>query len=191
MKNQTVTQNHNLPSSRWLIPFVLLLTMTFNSCEVGDNPLPGPYLSSPVDQQFIINASDYNVDLTNAAQIALAISSTGSVKTFADSVENDHTAAETGLKQISQIFNFGIPFGPLQPDGPHQEIDSVLSTLSGPGFDTTYLRDQINDHQNAVALYQTEISSGSDSLLIAYANQYLPVLQAHLNLADSLIKVLE
>ncbi len=55
MKNQTITQNHNLPSSRWLILFATLLTMTLSSCEVGDNPLPGPYLSSPVDQQFIID----------------------------------------------------------------------------------------------------------------------------------------
>jgi putative membrane protein len=190
MKNQTVTQNHKLPSSRWLIPFATLLAMTFHSCEVSDNPSPGPYLSSPVDQQFIINASNYNVDLTSAAQLAQNISTTTSVMTFADSVYNDHTAAETELQQIGRYFNVW-PFGPLQPDAAHQSIDAALAVLSGPGFDTTYLRDQINDHQNAVALYQTEVSSGQDSSLIAYANQYLPVLQAHLNLADSLIKVLE
>jgi putative membrane protein len=67
----------------------------------------------------------------------------------------------------------------------------MLQSLPDSTFDTTYLRAQINDHENAVALFQQELANGQDTTVKAYASQYLPVIQMHLTMADSLIVQLE
>jgi len=60
-----------------------------------------------------------------------------------------------------------------------------LSMLMGMAFDSTYINSQVMDHQAAIQLFQSEASNGNDSRLRDYAQKYLPKLQMHLQMADS------
>jgi putative membrane protein len=45
---------------------------------------------------------------------------------------------------------------------------------------------QVVDHKAAVALFEQEANSGQDPLLKRYAQTYLPMLQHHLQMAESI-----
>ncbi|HEV2352622.1 MAG TPA: DUF4142 domain-containing protein, partial [Puia sp.] len=63
-----------------------------------------------------------------------------------------------------------------------------LNNLKGAAFDTTYLHAEINNDQAAIALYQAEETKVQNGAIRAYVNTYLPIIQAHLSSADSLLQ---
>jgi putative membrane protein len=67
----------------------------------------------------------------------------------------------------------------------------TLRGLSGRMFDSVYIMNQIKDHQAAISDFQNEISEGNQSDVINYANKYLPKLQMHLQIADSIATVMK
>jgi len=75
---------------------------------------------------------------------------------------------------------------PQVADTLHQVLIQELSNLSGVVFDTTYMRTQVTDHQNMIAMYQREINTGSNIVLKNYATVYLPTVQANYNSAVSI-----
>ena len=48
------------------------------------------------------------------------------------------------------------------------------------------MQGQVADHKATVALFQQEASSGQDPQLKAFAQKYLPTLQHHLQMAQSI-----
>jgi putative membrane protein len=71
-------------------------------------------------------------------------------------------------------------------DAAHVTLMQTLQGLSGRAFDSTYIVNQVSDHQKTVTDFQTELSSGSRSEVKDYANKYLPKIQMHLQKADSI-----
>jgi putative membrane protein len=71
-------------------------------------------------------------------------------------------------------------------DAQHQMLMSRLDTLNGLAFDTVYINSQVKDHQANVTLFQSEVSAGSNQSVKDYASKYLPHIQMHLNMADSI-----
>jgi putative membrane protein len=138
------------------------------------------------DQQFVTNAGYNNVDEINAGYQASTNASDSNVRSFALSLVNNYGSAQSALVLLADSFHFTVVSG---PDPAHETSLNNLSGLSGLNFDTTYLRIQINDDQAAISLYQAELSNGQNAAVKAYANNYLPAIQAHLNTADNLITI--
>lgn len=63
-----------------------------------------------------------------------------------------------------------------------------LSGLSGKSFDRAYMEDMTEDHEKAVKLFQQYQQHGSNKELRAFAEQTLPVLREHLQMAQTLEK---
>jgi len=97
----------------------------------------------------------------------------------------DYDGAQSAIVLIADSAGFTVL---SSPDPAHQQQLDAMQNLSGEAFDTTYLRYQINDDQAAIALYQSEQTNGQSPEVKAYINKYLPIIQAHLTTADSLIK---
>jgi putative membrane protein len=136
------------------------------------------------DQQFVTNAGYDNVDEINAGYLASTNAADSNLKMFGLQMVNDYGRAQSALILLADSLGFTVVSG---PDQTHQQFLNNLTTLTGVNFDTTYLRGQINDDQAAIALYQAEQSSGQNAAVKDYIGQYLPVIQAHLSVADSLI----
>jgi putative membrane protein len=58
--------------------------------------------------------------------------------------------------------------------------------LSGRTFDKAYIKGMIKDHQEDIAEFNKEVSSGRDPDAKAYAQATLPTLQAHLKKIESI-----
>jgi putative membrane protein len=162
----------------------LVMTMAVVSCSKKSKSSVTPL--NQTDQQFVTNAGYNNVDEINAGYLASTNAADSAVRVFGHLMINDYGAAQSALILLADSLGFTVL---SSPDQAHQTILTTLSGLTGVSFDTTYLRTQIDDDQAAISLYQSEQSGGQSPAVKAYVSQYLPVIEAHLSAADSLMKM--
>lgn len=161
---------------------VILIVAMFGCSKKSDNsvtPLDG------TDRQFVTNAGFNNDDEINAGYLASTNAPDSVVRAFGHMMINDYTAAQSTLILLADSLGFTVV---SSPDSAHASELSALQSLTGVAFDTTYLRLQINDDQSAITLYQAEQGNGQNASVKAYVSHYLPMIQAHLSTADTLIR---
>jgi putative membrane protein len=138
--------------------------------------------SSP-DKTFAKKAAQGGLAEVQVGQLAQQKATSPQVKEFAQTLVNDHMQANQELQQIAQGAGMTLP---SEPGNKEQEAMQKLQNLSGPAFDKAFVRDEIKDHQKDIEEFQKEAQSGSDPALKAFAEKTLPVLQKHLQMAQSL-----
>jgi putative membrane protein len=116
-------------------------------------------------------------------QLAKQNASAPAVKQFGEQMVTDHTQANQELMQIAASQNLDLPKG---LDAKHQAKERQLSTSKGKAFDTAYMQDMVRDHKEDVADFRKEAQNGKDPQLKAFAAKYLPVLEKHLQMAQSI-----
>ncbi len=137
------------------------------------------------DKQFVTMAAMSNFAEISAGQLAVSKTSDMNVQMFAQKMIGDHTKAQDSLKLIAGQLGLNAPDS---LDAAHVQMAAMLSAMSGRAFDSAYVHGQVTDHQNTVTLFQNETSNGSNSKVKTYVNTYLPAIQMHLMMADSLAK---
>ena len=157
-----------------------LATLVLAACSKNDND--NTTLNS-TDNFFMQQASYSNNAEISAGSIAASKGGYDSVRMFGGMMVVDHGNAESSLDSIASSLNITIP---STPDSLHQVMALHLQTLSGHTFDTTYINAQVKDHMATIAIFQQELSSGNNQQVKNYANQKLPVIQMHLQEAQSI-----
>jgi putative membrane protein len=71
-------------------------------------------------------------------------------------------------------------------DAKHEQMLKQLKGASGAQFDQLYAQMQLQAHQDAVALFESYSQNGTDPELKTFAQQTLPTLQQHLDMAQKL-----
>ena len=128
-------------------------------------------------------AASGNLAEVDLGQLALNTSSNDSVKMFAQLMIMDHGKAMTSLDSLaSQYDNVTLP---STIDSAHAAMKTQLMALNGNAFDSAYIHGQIADHMKTISLFQGEASNGDRQALKDFANKSLPMLNMHLQLADS------
>jgi len=138
---------------------------------------------SAVDRDFLQKAASGGMAEVQVAQLAQQKASSPQVKDFASRMIADHTQANNELRQIAQQANLTLP---SQPDRKEVAAEQKLQGMSGTSFDRSYAQDELRDHQEDVALFRKEASSGQDPALKSFAQKTLPILQQHLQMAQAL-----
>ncbi len=160
---------------------VLMAIVFFAACNNNNNSNTSLNGS---DQQFLLQASYSNQNEISAGHAAAVHGSVDSVRFFGQKMVTDHTTAQASLDSLASQFNVQLS---QSADSAHGVFLIRLQSLSGYAFDTTYMGAQVRDHQSTVALFQTEISYGNNELIKNYAAQNLPVIQGHLQMAQSIL----
>ena len=137
------------------------------------------------DRNFVQAATSGWLAEVATAQLAQQHSASPQVRKFADRMIADHTQANSDLQQIVEQEEEDITL-PAQPVGKDAAAAAKLRGLNGAAFDRAYLQATVSDHQQAIALFSKEASSGQNPALKDFAQQTLPILQQHLQLAQSL-----
>lgn len=156
----------------------------WTACD--DDTVPANSLNQ-TDINFMQQASYGNLSEKSAGQIASSKSTTPAVQGFGQMMVTDHGMAQTELDSLGTRFNQQLP---TTPDSAHLAMAAVLQTKSGHDFDTTYMGGQVMDHIKTIQLFQDEQNNGSNQMVKNYANKYLPTIQHHYTLADSIYKSL-
>jgi putative membrane protein len=162
-----------------LILSCLAAAFLFTACTKEDDPNK----TNSTDQSFVTQVSISNNAEISAGQLAATKSSNAAVRAYGQAMVSEHTTAQNELKDIGNSIGLAVrdSIDPI-----HQALMVRLNLLTGYSFDTAYVNAQIQAHQAAVNLFQTEVSSGQQLQVRNYATKYLPHIQAHLFAADSL-----
>jgi putative membrane protein len=116
-------------------------------------------------------------------QLAQSKSSRGDVRQFAAQMIRDHTAANQELTALAQRKEITPP---SEMDMAHKAEYDRLSAMSGAEFDRAYMQGQVRDHTAVVAAFETEVNDGSDADVKAFAQQHLPGMRHHLEMARTI-----
>jgi putative membrane protein len=138
---------------------------------------------SPADRNFAMKAAQGGLAEVQDGQLAAQRGTSSQVKQFGQRMVTDHGQANQELQQIADQENLILP---TKPGAAQQSESRRLSGMSGTGFDNAYMRDALQGHQQDVAAFRREAQSGQDPALKEFAQKYLPIVQRHLQLAQSL-----
>jgi len=164
----------------------LALSFCATAALLGLTVGSGSAAVSSADRTFAEKAASGGLAEIQAAQLAQQRASSPQVKQFASRMITDHTKANDELQQIAEEEDITLP---AQPDQQGMAAQRKLQALNGTAFDQSYAQQQLGDHQQAIALFRKEATSGQDPALKSYAQKTLPILQQHLQLAQSLRSV--
>lgn len=118
------------------------------------------------------------------AKVAMNKSTNKDVKKYASKMMKDHTKAGKNLMKVAMKNNMTLP------TGMNEEQTQVLNQLqqaSATDFDRMYIQmSGVDAHQKMEALFQGEVSGGSNSDLKAFASKTLPTVQMHLKMAQDM-----
>lgn len=131
---------------------------------------------------FVDKASSSGVAEIENAKLALEKSKSTSVRTFAQKVITDHTAANAELGRIAGQKN-------LKLSGDESLVAKAKNwalDLRDDSFDKAYAENQVTSHENSVELFERAAAS-DDAEIAAFARKTLPTLKAHLDAARNLV----
>jgi len=115
-------------------------------------------------------------------QLAQEKSSSEQVKSFANRIVQDHQAHLQKVQQLAHQKNIQVS----DQLAPHdQKQYDRLSAMNGASFDRAFVQDMVRDHKHAIALYSEAAQNDTDSDVKALAQNTLPTLREHLQMAEN------
>jgi len=141
--------------------------------------------ATDADAAFVKKAADGGMAEVALAKLAQEKASNADVKSFAATLEKDHTAANDELKEVASKKNITLPASPSKN---HQALHDKLAKLSGAEFDKAYVSAMLEDHQKDVREFARVSSASGDADVKAFATKTLPTLKDHLKQVQDLSK---
>jgi putative membrane protein len=138
--------------------------------------------ANPEADAFMQKAIEGNLAEIQVGQLAQQKGATQGVRHFGTVLQQDHSTANQ--QAMSAASSMGVT-APSQPGPKEQAEYQHLAALSGSRFDKAFVKAMVKDHKKDIAVYKKE-ARASNSPAATYAQQSLPVLHKHLQLAESL-----
>jgi putative membrane protein len=136
---------------------------------------------APQDMEFASKAAGDGMAEVELGKLAQQQAASDQIRQFAKRMVDDHSATGDQLESIAG--QKGIDLPQALPDEA-QKLHDELQQKSGPEFDQAYMAAMVEDHRKAVELFEQEAKSGADGELVGFAEETLPTLQEHLDLAQ-------
>jgi putative membrane protein len=146
-------------------------------------PLAAVHAADSPDATFYKHAAEGGIAEVELGNLAQQKSRNQSVKDFGAMMVKDHSAANDKLKAVAESKNITLPTSPSMGQ---MATKTKLEVLSGDTFDKSYIKGMIKDHQDDIAEFKKEASSGQDPDAKAFAKATLPTLKTHLSKIQSI-----
>lgn len=167
---------------RVILPAVLALALAGPAAAQTSPPAqPTPEQMAAAPSDFVSNAASMGMAEVALGRMAMEKAQSEQIKEFARHVAEDHARNNQKLQQAAQQAGVRLPAQP-QPD--EQATIQRLQSLSGQEFDRAFADQMVKDHQQAIALNQSQARGGEVPAIRDYAQQTLPALQQHLQQAQ-------
>ena len=134
-----------------------------------------------VDMEFATDAAQGGLKEVQLGELAQQQAESVEVQQFGQRMVEDHGMANEQLMEIAQQKGIELP---QELAGDAQQLYEELQQKSGQEFDQAYMDEMVSDHEEDVETFQEYAESGQDPDLTSFAEQTLPVLQEHLELAQ-------
>src|SRR5258706_590090 len=162
------------------------------SAAAGAAAIPGPANASlaasrtaqPVssqDRMFMDQASDINLTEISLGRYMQAHATTTTAKNLGGSYARDHIAAQASLRALALRLHVTLP---TTPSVQLKSMVARVEAQKGRNRDVAFARASVSGHQTAIAIFRKKESAGSNPAVKAYGSRCLPIVQAHLRLAE-------
>lgn len=131
---------------------------------------------SAQDMLFAARNAEGNLAEVTLATLALEKSKNAGVREVAQAIIQGHGMDQTDLLRIARAKGMTTP--PML-SATHMAVYNALKKAKKDKFDAMYISGQLDDHENTIALYATQIANGQDADLKAHATQFLPDVVGH------------
>jgi putative membrane protein len=138
------------------------------------------------DQDFMTRAAQINLFEIRSGELAQKKTANDDVRQLAARLTADHSANNAELKKLADKYEFKLP---NEPNAKLRKQMQRLEKLTGPEFDRAYVQLMIDDHKDAIALFEKQVGHSQGDVK-QYAEKTLPVLREHLKLAEQTQKKL-
>jgi putative membrane protein len=132
------------------------------------------------DLEFAEKAAEGGLMEVQFGELAQQQAKNEQVVQFGERMVADHGQANEKLKAIAEQKGIELP-QELSADA--QQKYEELQQLSDAEFDEAYMDEMVQDHEKDVAAFEKQAQSGQDPDLRTFAEETLPTLREHLELA--------
>ena len=137
----------------------------------------------PVDNEFLTKVFTAGHKEVQLSKLADRQSRNDKVKEFAQMMIDDHTKANQKVADLLKARKLAVIAG---TEKDFKDASAKLSKLEGEAFDREYMQVMVQDHKEAVALFENQTKSGKDADVISFAKDNLPTIRHHLEHAQKL-----
>jgi putative membrane protein len=138
---------------------------------------------SKQDRDFARDAYKANLAEVEEGKVAQQRGANEGVKDLGKKLVDDHQAAGDKLKTIAQKNNIDLPSDAEQKA---QKEAQKLGKKQGAEFDRDFSRHEAKEHGQAIKLFEKEAKNGKNPELKQYAEETLPKLREHQQMAQQL-----
>jgi putative membrane protein len=132
------------------------------------------------DAEFVQHATAGGKKEVASATFAVLTASSPDVKTLANRLVKDHTSANEELYRMASAKKF------TSTETRPSTKSEPWRTETGASFDRAYVEHVIDEHEDAIELFEEQSAKGTDAELKAWAEAKLPTLREHLKMARDL-----
>src|SRR3954467_2477612 len=151
---------------------------------VAGGAVAAPKGQSPAkDQHFMTEAIEGDLSEVSMGKLAQQKGQSDQVKQFGQALQQDHGEHLQKAQQLASQNGMKVP---SEPNKQQKAIYNRLEALPGDRFDQAFAKAMVSDHEKDIKKYQKEAAAKSP--LSDFAQQTVPVLQKHLDMAKSLGK---
>jgi putative membrane protein len=155
----------------------LLLAISAAVAQTHTESAPGAALG-PADTYFVTQTSLGTPFQVDSGRLAETKGTTPAIRSYAELMVSSHITVNNALLAI--LKNKAPVPPPTLLRAAYSTMVSTLQHESGKTFDTDYVGGQVNYQRANSALYQYEITDGTDPDLNVFAQEILPKIQDHL-----------
>jgi putative membrane protein len=135
------------------------------------------------DREFIARAVDDGVNEVKLGQLAERLGRSEKVKEFARKVVKDHKAANEKLMDLAKTHKLAVVTD-MKKDA--LAIYKRMSKLDKAEFDRAYIKQMVEDHEKAVALFERASKNATSANVKKFASDTLPTLREHVRAAKDI-----
>jgi putative membrane protein len=132
---------------------------------------------SEQDKTFLKGQQETNLVEVALGKVVIERASSETVRTLATDLVADHQKVMELNRALTTKLGLTVPEA---PSAEQQAMAEKVKALSGAAFDAAYVTAQVEGHTKSVSSAQKEISTGSHPDVKAFATNYQPKAQMHL-----------
>jgi putative membrane protein len=160
-------------------------TTSTSTTGTATTPSKGAGTLKQIDRIYLTKSIQTDLAEIKAGQTAKTKSKNAQVRAFAKTLISQHTALMRNTTKLARGFDVKVP---TAPSAGQTAAMAKVAKLSGTAFDQAFAKNQIQGHQQAVAVTKNEINYGTNAKVEADAKAGLPMIEMHLKTARALAK---
>ena len=191
--------------STFILRSVTLLSLVAASCSKSEQAAPGASqgneaapssvgttMPKPTDAQILGILATVDNGEIQQAQVARNRASDPRVKDFANHMIEQHTNAKQKASEFASQNNLTPERSTIaeQLDKKGKEVGDALMHATAAAFDTTYIKDQVQQHQEVLDLMREQLAPAASGNLKAQLPAIQSMVQSHLETAREILPTL-